>query len=108
MFHCQHPTASDLEWLLNGSSTSLGRPDIQFSTIVSGDGISEQLMIETQIEHNQTSIECVAKFSDGSLPMKTLSVTLGVQGIYVVERSYSVRPILNCICMGYHSCMFSL
>ena len=82
VFHCQHATASDLEWLLNGSSTALGRPGIQISSSVSRDGISEQLTIETTTEHNQTSVECVAEFSDGLHPVRTPSVTLGVQGTW--------------------------
>ena len=77
VFVCQHLSSDGIAWLVNG--TSLNRiisPDIT----TSNNGTIFLLSIGTLLDYNETTVECVATFLDGSPPIFTPNVTLLIQG----------------------------
>ena len=87
-FHCQHSTADVIGWRLN--DTALNGHDSSFvrsvasSTSHSDGVIRYTLTIAALPEYNQTEIECVALFLDGSPVEYTDTVILTIQGLFMV------------------------
>ena len=98
-FRCQHSFADDINWLVNG--TSLNRvhsPDVYSSVQFQGSVTTYTLSIGTLVEYNETTIECVAIFLDGSPSLLTAPVTLFVQGLFTVHmivRYYSLQCMIE-------------
>ena len=82
VFRCQHSTANNIDWIVNGSF--VGRsppPDITLGIITEGDNPVDTLTIVARHDYNGTTIVCVAVFRDGS-PDETSqpAAVLRVQG----------------------------
>ena len=76
-FRCQHSSSDAINWRVNGSSQNkINSPNIFTSTYTDVDTITFQ----TLVEFNQTTVECVATFFDGSPPQFTSPVALLIQG----------------------------
>ena len=77
-FQCQHSTADDIGWTMNGNSLgSNGNKTVQFG---SDDRAVHWLTINLTAANNNTEIVCIAKFLDGSTQETTPAIVL-VQGI---------------------------
>ena len=64
----------------------INSPNISFDEIQQiGGGRIYTLSIETLLEFNQTTVECVATFLDGSPPQVTPAVVLLIQGLLNVH-----------------------
>ena len=77
-FCCRNDFVDAIHWRVNGTSVNLlNSPNISTNTMLSGGLLS----IETLLGYNQTSVECVATFFDGSPPILTAPVMLLIQGL---------------------------
>ena len=81
-FYCQHLTSDSINWRVNGVPVNrINSPNIFIDVIQeSGGGRIYTLSIGTLLEFNQTTVECVALFFDGTPPQVTPAVTLLIQG----------------------------
>ena len=76
-FLCQHSSSDAVNWRVNGTSMNkINSANISTTTMADIDSITFQ----TLLEFNQTTVECVATFFDGSPPQFTSPVTLLIQG----------------------------
>ena len=83
-FQCQHSLADNINWLLNGITINrVGLGLVSSIVQFNGSFATYTLSIGTLIEYNQTKIECVATFMDGSLSQFTEHVTLLIQGWFI-------------------------
>ena len=82
-FHCQHNDSDDITWRVN--ETTQSRTPLNYTTVPrTGGGLSSSLSIQTHLNFNRTTIECVAVFFhiQGSSPFQfTAPVTLLIQGM---------------------------
>ena len=78
-FFCQHTSCDAITFRVNGTSNST----ISTSIINTRSASNLSLSIATLLEYNKTTVECVAIFYDGSLPLFTPPVMLLIQGIVV-------------------------
>ena len=81
LFHCQHRSSDDIVWRVNGTSTN--SPHISTEIVpLSGGGYSSSLSIRTLLGFNETTIECLGIFYEGSPPFQfTSPVILLIQGV---------------------------
>ena len=80
-FQCQHSLADDINWLLNGTSINRAGLGLVSSIVQFNDSVrTYTLSIGTLIEYNQTTVECVATFINGSPPQLSQAVMLLIQG----------------------------
>ena len=87
VFHCQHRSSDDIIWLVNGTSVS-SSDNISELTVPVGDGrFVYFLSIATRPGFNNTTIECVAVFFDGSPLLFAPPVTLLIQGVLLIISS---------------------
>ena len=103
VFNCQHLSANDVEWLLNGTSLErAGVRNVSSSVQFNGNIKHYTLSIVTHLEYNQTTVECVATFNDGSPPQFTGAVTLLIQGELIVNprRMREVTVVILCVCLS--------
>ena len=82
-FYCQHLTSDSISWRVNGrAENKIISPNISTCEIQQiGGGRIILLSIGTLLEFNQTTVECVAFFIDGTPPQVTPAVTLLIQGL---------------------------
>ena len=85
-FHCQHSFAVAVGWRVNGMSLNTANfQNISTNSTPGPNGAATlTLSIGTLLEYNGTTIECVAAFFDGSLPMFTPPVLLLIQGMIIM------------------------
>ena len=77
-FHCQHSSSDLVGWTVNGTSyNKISSPNITTTTFT---GVGT-ITFQTLLKFNQTTVECVATFFDGSPLQFTLPVTLLIQGL---------------------------
>ena len=81
VFHCQHRCSDDIAWAVNGTT----RHSLPFTkTPLSSGGLNSTLSIETRLDFNGTTIQCVVIFFQGSSPlMFSEPATLLIQGTKV-------------------------
>ena len=76
-FYCQHSSSDAINWRVNVTSVNkINSPNIATTTFTGVNTITFQ----TILEFNQTTVECVAIFFDGSPPQFTSPVALLIQG----------------------------
>ena len=80
-FQCRHPLAIAIGWRVNGILSVATIPNVSIANVVTPNGVTTILSISTILVYNETTIECIATFIDGSLPQFTPLVTLLIQGI---------------------------
>ena len=91
-FYCQHLSCDSISWRVNGTaenkinSLNISTNDIQQ---IGGGRIYTLSIIETLLEFNQTTVECVAIFFDGTPPQVTPAVMLLIQGLLNVLYMYN-------------------
>jgi hypothetical protein len=83
-YRCNHSqTSRIINWRINGSDTVIRNFSQNVDTSVlsfpSGDKVST-LTIGGLLEHNETTVQCVATFDDGSNPVETQTVLFLMQG----------------------------
>ena len=85
-FQCQHSLASAIGWRLNGILLNTENfQNISTASTLGPNGVSTHiLLIGTLLEYNGTTIECVATYFDGSLPMFTPPALLLIQGMIIM------------------------
>ena len=84
-FYCQHLTCDSISWRVNGTAENkVNSPNISTGEIQQI-GSGRILSIGTLVEFNQTTVECVAFFIDGTPPQFTPAVTLLIQGLMNVH-----------------------
>ena len=82
-FYCQCLSCDSISWRVNGTAENrINSPNISTSVIQQIRG-GRVLSIRTLLEFNQTTVECVAIFYDGTPPLFTPAVTLLIQGLIV-------------------------
>ena len=87
-FWCQHSTADSIGWRINGTSLGSFHPkNVSTEGLTTPNGLSHALIISAVAAYNETLVECVAIFFDGSAPRVTPSVTLLIQGQYSFNHS---------------------
>ena len=85
-FQCQHPLAIAIGWRVNGILLNVATfPNISDASVGTPNGVTTILSISTILMYNETTIECIATFIDGSLPQFTPLVTLLIQGIIIIH-----------------------
>ena len=96
-FQCQHPFANGINWLLNGTSPNRAGLISLFSSVhFTGSIRSYALSFGILLEYNQTTVQCVAIFTDGSPPQFTEAVTLLIQGLFIIIKfNYNSTILLN-------------
>ena len=83
-FYCQHSTADNIGWLLNGTALgSFHPPGVNTSGAAGSNGFLFMLSVATSKVHNYSTsrVECIATFLDGSLFRHTSPAILLVQGV---------------------------
>ena len=82
-FYCQCLTCHSISWRVNRvAENKINSPNISTGEIQQiGGGRILILIIELLLEFNQTIVECVAFFIDGTPPQFTPAVTLLIQGL---------------------------
>ena len=97
-FPCQHNGSDDINWRVNG--TPPNSPHITTDRDpLSGGGYSSVLSIRTLLGFNETTVECVAIFYEGSPPFQfTPPVTLLIQGLLFLtcKEMYMCRSACSC------------
>ena len=85
-FYCQHLSCDGINWRINGVPVNkINSPNISIDKIQeSVGGRIYTLLIGTLLEFNQTTVECVAVFFDGTPSPLTPAVTLLIQGLMSV------------------------
>ena len=93
-FYCQHPTADAIGWRLNGT-TLLGSTldGVVATTNSEADEIINTLTVLALPYYNQTEVECVAYFDDGSPTMHSDVVNLTIQG--VKEINFAIKYLMH-------------
>ena len=96
-FQCQHPFANGINWLLNGTSPNRAGLISLFSSVhFNGSIRSYALSFGILLEYNQTTVQCVAIFTDGSPPQFAEAVTLLIQGLFIIIKfNYNSTILLN-------------
>ena len=88
-FYCQHLRCDSISWRVNGiaeNKINLPNISIQSDEIQQiGGGKIYSLSIGTLLEFNQTTVECVAVFFDGTPSQVTPHVTLLIQGLKNIQ-----------------------
>ena len=80
VFQCQHRSSNDVTWNVNGTPPSTS-PNISIEKISLDEGFRSTLLITTLLDFNETTVECVATFYEGTDPFRfTPPVTLLIQG----------------------------
>ena len=80
IFNCQHNSSDDIIWRVNGTSPNSSHISIE-GVPLSGGGFRASVSVRTLLNFNETTIECVAVFLQGSLPFQyTTPVALLIQG----------------------------
>ena len=96
-FQCQHPLADVISWRVNGTPLNVAAlQNISDVSVGTPNGVTSTLSIGTLLVYNETAVECIATFIDGSSPQFTASVALHIQGINMTiptNHCYSVRTI---------------
>ena len=81
-FQCQHPQAAVIGWRVNGLPLNVATlQNVSVFSAGTPNGVTTTLSISTLLVYNETTIECIATFIDGSSPQFTPLVTLLIQGI---------------------------
>ena len=80
-FQCQHPLAIAIGWRVNGTLNVAALPNISDASVGTPNGVARILSIGTLLVYNETAVECIATFIDGSPPQFTPPVQLLIQGI---------------------------
>ena len=83
-FQCQHPLAIAIGWRVNGILNIATFPNVSVTSIGTPNGVTTILSISTILVYNETTVECIATFIDGSSPQFTPLVTLLIQGIILI------------------------
>ena len=84
-FQCQYTLADDINWLLNGTSLNrAGLTNVSSSVQFKDNVRTYTLSIGICLEYNQTTVECVATFTNGSPAQFTEAVTLLIQGLFII------------------------
>ena len=82
VFCCQRPTANAIGWRLNGTTLLASTLDGVVATSTStARGIFNILTISALPHYNQTRVECVAVYFEGSLITDSDVVNLTIQGV---------------------------
>ena len=84
-FYCQHSSCDSISWRVNGTAENkVISPNIS-TGVIQPIGGGKVLSIGTLLEFNQTTVECVAIFFDGTPSLFTPAVTLLIQGLMNVH-----------------------
>lgn len=79
VFQCQHRSSDDIVWRVNGTIIIFGNIT---KVSLRGGGFTSSLSVETCLDFNETFVECVEIFYQGSsLFQFTSPVTLLIQGM---------------------------
>ena len=81
-FRCQHPTADDITWAINGTSLNqLQDPDIVTSSRIENGSAVQILSIPALLMYNNTDVVCIAvilnPLTSESSPSASLTVLPG-------------------------------
>ena len=114
IFSCQHDTADIITWEVNeeGLSNNNMNGDITtglFSISYYDDIYVQQLKIPTNPLYNETIVECIATFLDGSPEQKTESVSLiyqGIETVYLLLLQYNNHFALSIIYVQIMLCHY--
>ena len=84
VFDCQHSSSDDIGWRVNGASSN--SPNVSVVKVpLSGGGFRSSLSVATLPDFNETSVQCVGIFYQGTPLQFTPLVTLLVQGMKVLQ-----------------------
>ena len=79
VFHCEHPMADGIGWLVNGAALR-SQPDLHSTFRESVIGSVWSLTVTALSQYNLTAIECIAFFLDGQPSERTPPALLLIQG----------------------------
>ena len=88
VYMCNHSQTNSISWRVNSSSLNVDifPPNAATETIsLPGGGRVYTLTIGGLPEHNETTIQCLATFSNGSSPDVTPPVTFLIQGQFCIN-----------------------
>lgn len=90
MFRCQHLTADNIRWRVNGTLIR-GNPPPDITPGITRDeegNLVYTLTIVAQVEYDRTMVECVARFDDGTPDEQSSSVSLLGKYLYMYVQCY--------------------
>ena len=98
-YRCNHSQTIMINWRVNSSDLGIETiPQKVDTSVVSfpNGGKVYTLTIGGLFEHNETTIQCIASFDDGSTPVMTPIVSFYTQGTCKKKFNTAVAVIIQC------------